>query len=262
MKTSKHFGVILAILVGGTLFPASLPCFADQSASPPPPEERSGPRPPRRGAAPERSMGWIFDRMGKFFSAMPSEQQWTEAAQFVSAISPSRWQVVEQVLQSPERRDRVRQFIYSRYKELKQLSETNEEQYQAMLEQVKIEDEIFSLDTRLEQAQSPGERQDLQDELRGKVQNLVERELDDRERRLQRIQEKLNRERAALRQDRERMDEVVDQRVRGVRRSSDRFRAWAARDGKRDRRGPSSQPPPPRRPRSDRPPGDRRPASP
>lgn len=202
----------------------------EKAASPQGPR-RPSQRHSRHDKPPERSMGWLFDRVGKVFGDLPSENQWAEAAQFISALSPSRWEVFQQVLNSPRRGERARRFIYARYKELKQLSQTDQDQYQAKLEQVRVEDEIFSLDTRLEQAQSPGEREDLRKEMRGKVQQLVERELADRERRIQRLQEKLDRERAALRKDRERMDEVVDRRVKGVHKASDRFRAWARSEG-------------------------------
>jgi hypothetical protein len=175
-----------------------------------------------------RSMGWLFERPGKANGVAPTDEEWRQTSQLLSVLSPSRWQVFEQVLSKPHRADRAKRFLFSKYAEMHELEQFGPKRYEAKVEQVKLEDEIFKLDTDLKQAKSPGDVDQLKSRLRDKVSDWVTKDFDERETRLKQLQERLDRERMALEAERARTDEIIDRRVEVVHRSSEQFRAWAA----------------------------------
>lgn len=211
-------------------------------------------------ANPTRPAGWPFERPGRRVDGtpIPTEEEWRQTVALFSEISPARWRVYEQVLAKPGRRERARRYLFARYNELRDLQKGAPNQYQAKIQQVKFEDEIFRLDTAIRAAASPGEAETLRAELRDKVTERVNKDLSDREQRLRQLQERLDREKAALEQDRGRSDKIVENRSGNIRRLATVYRNWAAgnnADGSQPvNRGNRNTPPPPR-------PGDEKPAS-
>jgi hypothetical protein len=179
---------------------------------------------------PTRVPGWPFERLGRTVAAspLPTEEEWRQVAALFSEISPARWHVFEQVLAKPGRRDRARRYLFARYNELRDLQKNSPAAYQLKLQQVRFEDEIFRLDTAIRVAASPADAETLRAELRDKVRERVNKDLADREQRLRQLQERLDREKAALEQVRKRSDLTVENRSNNIRRLAERYRNWAA----------------------------------
>jgi hypothetical protein len=175
-------------------------------------------------------LGWPFEHPGKGGGgSLPDEDEWRQTTEMISEISPARWQFFEQVMGRPQRAERAKRFLFARSSELRELQKTNPNLFEARVEQVRLEDEIFRLDTAVREAgaNSAGEADQLRAQLRERVADWVRKDLAERELRLTQLQERLDRERAALDADRDRADEIAERRTEVIRRASERFRAWA-----------------------------------
>jgi hypothetical protein len=176
-----------------------------------------------------RSPGWPFNQPGRasLSPTVPTDEEWRQAAEFMADASPARWQVFEKVLSRPARSERAKRFLFARYTELRELQKFSPTAYAARLQQIKFEDELFRLESLLRGATSAGERDALGAQIRDRVTDAVKKDLGERERRLAQLQERLDKEKAALEADKARAEEMVDRRTGVIRQSSERFRAWA-----------------------------------
>src|SRR4051794_1115795 len=137
-------------------------------------------------ANPVRLPGWPFEKPGRPVAGTPApnDEEWRQTVALFSEISPARWQVFEQVLAKPGRRERGRRYLFARYNELREFQKTNPGAYQAKIQQVKFEDEVFRLDTAIRTAASQADAEKLRAQLRDTVMERVKKDQNDREQRL------------------------------------------------------------------------------
>jgi hypothetical protein len=120
-----------------------------------------------------------------------TDEQWAETVAFMEANSPRMWDVYKQL---PEKfRQGAMENIARRFDSLKQLQKRDPELYAIELKRVKVEDEIFGAVgeiRRARHAEEP-ERDQLEQRLREKVEELWAVRMEDRALQLPRIERQL-----------------------------------------------------------------------
>ena len=112
----------------------------------------------------------------------------------------------------------LRARIVSRYRELQNYRQSNPKLYDFLVKQLSLEDEVRAAAWRA--GKSPDDPK-LRDALRTAVRQLVENYLDARHARIEKLRADLAKEEADLKRDRENVDQLVDDRVKHMRREGE-----------------------------------------
>ena len=146
----------------------------------------------------------------------PSPEEWEEVSAFTKQHSPNRW---DSFIKLPEeKRDRVRRFMYWRFRQVKQLEENDPEMYALHLKRLNVEDAIFPLAWEIRSADGNETKEVVaaREQLHKHVVTLVELGLKEREARLERMRRRLHGEEEQLSADRGRQAELVEQRMEEI----------------------------------------------
>jgi hypothetical protein len=176
---------------------------------------RAGASADRRPSAPDRPRG-----------PRPAEQrpvsaaEWADVSEFMADYMPWR---IEQVRQMPEGpvKERVKRLLAFRYRGLRALQNRDADSYEQRLGQLKIEDQIYKLVSEMPGADGD-RRKAIRDELRTHVARLVEVDIQERQRRVERLEDELARQKRLLDQDTKDRNAVVERRL-------GRFLDWGSR---------------------------------
>ena len=160
----------------------------------------------RRGSIPD-------GRLENFSEATPEE--WKEIEAFMKKHSPERWTRLEEV-GDDQRQQGVRNMFAARYRALQELKQQDPEMYQIRIARMPIEDKAFDLSWKLTHAR-PNEPQDENKaKLRVQLGLLVKSKLDERELRLRHLEKHLAEARQKLKDDEQRMDELVNANLNDI----------------------------------------------
>lgn len=149
-----------------------------------------------------------------------SPEEWQVISEFMQENFPNRWAVYQQVSSTPGREMLARELrrrIAIRYRQLERIRQDNESLYDATLQQAKAEDQVWGTVRtwrELTEKTSDSERTSVLEKLRSEVRAMLERNFKERETRLNNIRQALEREQKQLDEDRQRIDEIVDARVK------------------------------------------------
>lgn len=195
------------------------------------------------GAGPMRPMARPGAR-----PAQPSDEDLTETMAFMREHSPNRVKAMESLAEDSAARRRVLPFMVARFKALQAVKDEDAQLYGMDVKQVEIEDELYGL---MAPARSARDRERIREKIKDAVRRQVEMNLAERELRLKRLQESLQREQGKLKDDQAKVDGLTDTRtnvliqegVGALRR--DEVRRGMREDVRRDGRpaGPASTPP-------------------
>ncbi len=237
----KLLYIVTMLAMTGTLaWAAEEPASRDRGARSEPPR-RDG-ESSRRGEMdrprPLRNQARIGD--------MPTEEQWREAVEFMREYSGNRWGTIS----GPAgERPMVRRRIWARYEHLQRLREEDPRLYELRLEQLRLEDQVFGLVNEFHHATSEEQSGEVRARLRGRIGEWVRHGLDERQRRIDRLQRLLEEERARLEADEKRVDALIDERLNdvlagrtGALEEGDRPSGFADEPAPEGRRGPGSSP--------------------
>ena len=140
-----------------------------------------------------------------------TQREWRGIVEFMSEYMPFRMDEVERMPDGPTK-ERVKRLLANRFRGLRLLQNRDPESYEARLGQLRLEDQVYKLVSGL-----PGSdlerRQKIRDELRVQVEKLVDVDLQERKRRVERLEEELARQKKLLEQDSAERDSLVDRRV-------------------------------------------------
>ena len=156
--------------------------------------------------------------------------EWSEVSSFMARYAP--WGTRE-VNQMPEGdwKDRIKGSLTQRYRALRLLETRDPESYEQRLAQLGIEDEALRLVSTLGTADE-AQREAIREDLRTRASRLVELDLQERQRRVQRLEDELKKQKEALDRDTAGRDSLVDKRVKGF---LDWGKRWAANRARADK---------------------------
>lgn len=181
----------------------------------------------------------------------PTPQEYAEAQAFMQRYSPQRQKATDD-LPEGEKKERIKQFVFLRYRGFQSLAQRDLAGYQQRLAQLAVEDKIFGLVSQWSSA-TDEQRKQLREDLRAQAAQLVDMDLKERQRKVERLQAELEEQKQDLEHDRGERDALVERRL-------DRFVDWgnrlaARRDrdaekdaGNDDAREPGPVPPAPKVP--------------
>jgi hypothetical protein len=140
-----------------------------------------------------------------------SPDEWVEISEFMAQYMPWR---IETVQRMPEgaAKERVKRLLGARYRGLRTIQNRDPESFEARLGQLKVEDQIYKLVSQIGGA-DPQRRQQIQDELRPEVASLVDVDLSERQRRVDRLEKELRRQKKLLDQDTADRENIIERRL-------------------------------------------------
>jgi hypothetical protein len=115
----------------------------------------------------------------------PTDQEWQEASALLNRYSPKRMAIVADLPDGPVKQ-RLRNFIYSRYVQLLKVQDNFPQIFQLQLQRLTIEDNLFDLHRRFSSATGPAKTQ-LRADLKQQVQALFDNVQQDRQARINRM---------------------------------------------------------------------------
>lgn len=148
----------------------------------------------------------------------PSQKEWAEASAFMWRYSPRRARAMDQLAEGSWK-DKLRKVLFARYRGLRSLDRRDPEAFRQRVEQLRLEDEIFGLVSDWA-GSAEEERPKLKERLKVLVSSLVDLDVQERKRRIDRLEAELREQKAALEKDTEQRDTLVDDRY-------NRFLDWA-----------------------------------
>jgi hypothetical protein len=146
----------------------------------------------------------------------------------------SRRYVALEQMPEGESKESMKRFWFARFRSLQALQKRDVSAYEQRLAQLRIEDQIFGIVSDFTANADPGGQQ-LRETLRAQVGQLVDLDLQERQRRVEWLKRELADQTERLEKDQKQRDALVEQRV-------SRFAEWAGRwaarrRGDADKRG-------------------------
>ena len=173
--------------------------------------------------------GWGPRGSGMGMRAAPPID-WTEVSAFMARYAPWGTREVNQMPEG-EWKERIKASLTQRYRALRLLESRDPETFEQRLVQLGIEDEALRLVSTFGGADE-AQREAIRDDLRTRAARLVELDLQERQRRVQRLEDELKKQKDALDRDTGGRDGLVDKRVKGF---MDWGKRWAANRARADR---------------------------
>jgi hypothetical protein len=154
----------------------------------------------------------------------PRPHEWEETQAFMQRFAPRRFVALEQMPEG-ESKEQMKRFWFARFRSLQALQKRDVAAYEQRLSQLRVEDQIFGIVSDWSPRADPSGQQ-LRENLRGQVTQLVDLDLQERQRRVEWLKRELAEQSEQLDRDLKQRDNLVDQRVT-------RFADWAGRWARR-----------------------------
>jgi len=153
------------------------------------------------GGGSMRRRGWID----------PAE--WTQAEAFMKENSPRRWAAFEKIPGDNPHRLTVMRAFYGRYRMLQGLRDEDPALYDLRMKRLKLEDNVFGLVWDLKHEDAPDVKQKIQTELKAQVVELVDVGIQERGRRIERLETALKDEKERFAKDQNNRDGLVKEQL-------------------------------------------------
>lgn len=169
----------------------------------------------RESRSRERQGGYMMPRAGDNYrnEELPTEEEWAEIIDFMKTSSPVRLEMYEKLAEtfkdSVNERPIIgaRKRMAGRYRDLMMMKERHPDMFEFALKQTVLEDQILGL---MREIRDGGENEPRSKKFRELVTAYVDNFLNEREARLKRLREMVERDTKSIEKDRGRMDELVD----------------------------------------------------
>lgn len=168
------------------------------------------------GAMRDRQGGYMQNRPGDSYQSddPPSEEDWAEIVEFYKSNSPVRLEMYEKLAESfgPESRRVIsaRKRMAGRFRDLQALKDRHADMYEFGLKQAILEDQVLGT---LRDMHAADNEEPLRAKLRDLVKSYVSNFLDEREARLKRLQEMVEKETDTIQRDRASIDKLVEKQT-------------------------------------------------
>ena len=193
--------------IGAVMVVAVAPTLLAQPGPPTRTERGEGTPPWRRGESEP------FQPARGYGGDMPTDQQWEEVSAFMAEHSQRRWTSIQSLADD---RAPLRRRVWGRYLAMQQMRKDNPRLYETRLQQLRLEDKVFGLVEDYRLSSSVDERDKLRAQIRQSVAAWIGKGLDERQQRLDRLEQMIQQERDRLQDDRKRADAMVDERMEKV----------------------------------------------
>ncbi len=143
----------------------------------------------------------------------PDDEEWKEISEFASQNMPNRWKMFEEIraIRKDDARvvQNIKQRLAVRYRQLMRAKTNFPNLYDTLTEQAKKEDDVWGALQVYRNSKLDSDRAILQDKVRALVTNLLE----ERQKRIDQMRENLSEEETRLKEDRDRIDNLVTRRM-------------------------------------------------
>ena len=151
-------------------------------------------------------------RSAPAFGRIPTQEELRSAMDFARQNMPNLYHMWDALGRGPQRR-RLGEYAIREYRRYQQARENElPERAEAMLKQIRSQDEIFALVQEFQDA-APDKQDAVRQRLRDKMRQVVLDMLQERQQRIERLKQMLQREERALENDRARSDATADDRL-------------------------------------------------
>jgi hypothetical protein len=161
---------------------------------------------------PSRPMGARmreFKRDGLMPGAKPTQEEIDEAMAFMKDKAPNHYELFNRLPQDSPRRNRAEQILVMRYRNLMRVKDQAPEAYDAMLRQWQLEDQAIGFAREIKEGKQP----DADVRLREVVRQMVQKNLDDRRARIERLRKEVDDLQKQLDQDEQNKTQLMSQLV-------------------------------------------------
>jgi len=169
----------------------------------------------------------------------PTEAEMQAAEQFLKEELPMRYELFAQIPQGAPMRQRVLALMAVKYRGLIRVKDQDPEMYEQLLKEAKLEDEAmrFALDAHKGDTSADAKLHD-------KARELVDLSLENRQARIERLEEQLRHQKDQLARDMEHREEKADEKANMLTKDFNRlFDVMDRRRGKDGSSTPTSSPP-------------------
>jgi hypothetical protein len=156
---------------------------------------------------------------------------------FMQRFAPRRYAALEQ-MPDGESKEQMKRFWFARFRSLQALQKRDVTAYEQRLSQLRVEDQVFGIVSDWSAAADPSGQQ-LRDALRVQVTQLVDLDLQERQRRVEWLKRELAEQSERLDRDLKQRDNLVEERVT---RFSDWAGRWARRRAEAEKRATAASP--------------------
>jgi hypothetical protein len=162
--------------------------------------------------------GRILKHDGMLPGQKPTQEEIDAAMAFVKENAPNHYDLFNRLPENSPRRDRAQQLMVMRYRNLMRMKDNNADAYQAMLDQWKLEDEAID-DARAIKEGKP----DSDVRLREVCRQMVQKSLDDRRARIEKLRSALDDQQKQLDKDEQNKETVIAQLVNETQKKFERL---------------------------------------
>lgn len=208
------------VLVGPVAMTSSAPRDREPASTMPVPRGPIGARDGRDGRdGREGPEGVTRDRE---MSRFPTTQERDEAIEFFRQHMKFRMRIFDLLPDGRPVKNRMMQMMMERYRRLQRARMEDATMFDLMLQQMQLQDDALELLQRQRRTAGDQEAYDrLQGELRQKVRQIIDLSLQERQKRIERLEKQLADQKARLEQDLANPDGLVDQHLQQMRNDAD-----------------------------------------
>lgn len=175
---------------------------------------------PSQMAGPMRPFGGkgdpVFGRMGRREGnpPRPSTQEIDETLTFIEKNFPNHFEMFSRLpREGPFRNNVVLPRMVQRYRQLMRMQDQNPEAYDAMLRQAQFEDEALGYARDIKERTAKDPHPDAEVRLKEVVRRMIQRGLDDRRERIERLEKALADQKQKLADDEQNKDQLIADQV-------------------------------------------------
>lgn len=147
-------------------------------------------------------------------NAPPTVEEEAKTAQFMEKYAPERFKVFKASREGPAKKQ-FGQFLINRWRRLEELRTRQPDLYQVRVDAIRLDDDIFTICRQMKKANT-ADKQKLLAELRGKVGELVDNGLKERQIRIDQLQAQLKKQNDLLEADSSQREEMIARRYRQI----------------------------------------------
>lgn len=147
-------------------------------------------------------------------ASQASQEEWTQAQQFMKEHSPERWKAFNNRL-NPDQQARLRPTIIRRYRMLQILKNNQKEFYHLRLKRMKTEDDIFGLKRDWKVA-SATNKPKIEEKLKWKLGELVDLGIREHRLRIERFKKLIAREQKQIASEQKDREQTVAKHLKAI----------------------------------------------
>jgi len=145
----------------------------------------------------------------------PTEEEWKEVVAFMEKHSPYRLEQIQKFKEINPLRNNLRSRIWTQYRQMQEQKKDDEKLYDISLKRFELKDQQFHILQQISKAKGD-DRTSLRDELRKNAGELVTLNLQERELRLEKLTQTVEKERQRLDKDQQNREQLVDDQIKQV----------------------------------------------